>query len=113
MRSAALRADWEQALRARLGALLGALAAGDDAPPALRYKAEGLAEAGLALGLVSAPELAALLDAVYTECCGAPVAELFPFDASACVDAVQQRVSLPFAMRRAPVHPGTDPDGER
>ena len=43
MSTAALREAWERELRARLAYLLRSLAAGDDAPPALRFKAEGIA----------------------------------------------------------------------
>jgi len=101
-----LARDWEQLLRARIAALLAALAAGDDAPPALRFKAEGIAEAGLALGFVDAPALALLLDEIYREYCGAPIAALFPFTAHDCIDTRSGRVMLPFVMRRAPVHRG-------
>ena len=106
MSTTVLRDAWECELRARLACLLRSLAAGDDAPPALRFKAEGVAETGLALGLVSAQELAALLDAIYREGCGASIGERFPYPAAACIDAARTRVTLPFAMRRAPVHPG-------
>lgn len=106
MNVAALRAAWERELRARVLYLLRSLGAGDDAPPALRYKAEGIAEAGLALGLVDAAGLAALLDAIYREGSGAAIAALFPYSAADCIDAARTRVTLPFAMRRAPVYPG-------
>ena len=106
MSTVALRAAWERELRARLAYLLRSLAAGDDAPPALRFKAEGIAEAGLALGLVDAAELAALLDAIYREGCGAPIAALFAYAAADCIDVARTRVTLPFAMCRAPVYPG-------
>lgn len=106
MSTTLLRDAWERELRARLAYLLRSLADGDDAPPALRFKAEGVAETGLALGLVSAAELAALLDAIYREACGATIAERFPYPATACIDAARTRVTLPFAMRRAPVYPG-------
>jgi len=109
---AASREIWEHEFRRRLGALLRSLAAGDDAPPALRFKAEGFAESGLALGLVTAHELAVLLDEIYREHCGAAVRTLFPFDAQSCVDAQGERVRLPFAMRRAPVYPGRSGEGE-
>ncbi len=106
MSETVLREAWERELRGRLACLLRSLADGDDAPPALRFKAEGVAEAGLALNLVSAQELAALLDAIYREGCGAAIGERFPYPAAACIDAARTRVTLPFAMRRAPVYPG-------
>jgi hypothetical protein len=99
-------ADWEQLLRQRITDLLAALAAGDDAPPALRFKAEGIAETGLALGFVDEPALALLLDTIYREHCGASIAALFPFTALDCIDVPTGRVMLPFVMRRAPVHRG-------
>jgi hypothetical protein len=51
-------------------------------------------------------KLAALLDAIYRECCGAPIAALFSYAAADCIDVARTRVTLPFAMRRAPVYPG-------
>ena len=101
-----MREAWERELHGRLAYLLHSLADGDDAPPALRFKTEGVAEAGLALGLVSAAELATLLDAIYREGCGATIGERFPYPVEACIDAARTRVTLPFAMRRAPVYPG-------
>jgi len=101
-----LASDWELLLRQRIVALLQALAAGDDAPPALRFKAEGIAETGLALGFVDAQALSLLLEAIYREHCGAPIADLFPFTAHDCIDAASGRVMLPFLMRRAPVYRG-------
>jgi hypothetical protein len=105
MSETALREAWERELRARVAYLLRSLADGDDAPPALRFKAEGVAEAGLALGLASAGELATLLDAIYREGCGTTIGERFPYPAESCIDAARTRVTLPFAMRRAPVYP--------
>lgn len=107
MSEAAARLAWERVLRERIEALLRSLAAGDDAPPALRYKAEGCAETGLALKLVDAHGLAALLDAIYRETTGATIADYAGYPAAECIDATRQRVALPFLMARAPVYPGS------
>ena len=104
-RATGLRTVWERTLRAQLEALLRSVLAGDDAPPALRFKTEGCAETGLALGLLDASELAALLDAIYLDTSGATIVERFGHTAEECIDRARGRVSLPFAMRRAPVYP--------
>lgn len=98
---------WREELVARLRAVLGQLKNGDDAPPAQRFKAEGFAEAGLALGLADAAGLAELLDQLYLEFHGARVTELFPFPAARCIESESCRFSLPLLMRRAPVYPGS------
>ena len=100
-----LKTCWCRDCVARLRTILGQLEKGDDAPPAQRFRAEGFAEAGLALGLASAAQLAELLDETYLEFYGARVAELFPFSAARCVDGEKGRFSLPLLMRRAPVYP--------
>ena len=101
-----LKTCWCRDCVARLRTILGQLEKGDDAPPAQRFRAEGFAEAGLALGLVDAAGLAELLDGVYLEIYDARVAELFPFSATCCVDGENCRFTLPLLMRRAPVYPG-------
>lgn len=100
-----LRDVWERTLRAQLEPLLRSVLAGDDAPPALRFKTEGCAETGLALGLLDASELASLLDAIYLKMGGATILERYGHAAEECIDSTRGRVSLPFAMRRAPVYP--------
>ena len=35
-----------------------------------------------------------------------PIAALFAYAAADCIDVARTRVTLPFAMRRAPVYPG-------
>lgn len=109
MNERGLRDVWEQLLQARIAHLLRSLAAGDDAPPALRYKAEGCAETGLALGLVDAGQLASLLDGIYAGTTGRTIGEQFDYPANECIDAASGRVTLPFRMRRAPVGPGSEP----
>ncbi|MBK6286426.1 MAG: hypothetical protein IPJ33_10940 [Gammaproteobacteria bacterium] len=106
-RAEPLSERWREELVARLRAILGQLKNGDDAPPAQRFKAEGFAEAGLALGLADAAGLAELLDQVYVEFHGARVAELFPFRAARCIETESCRFRLPLLMRRAPVYPGS------
>lgn len=100
--------DWEQLLQARIARLLRSLAMGDDAPPALRYKAEGCAETGLALGLVDAGQLASLLDRIYAEATGHTIDEQFGYPANECIDVASGQVTLPFRMRRAPVGPASE-----
>jgi hypothetical protein len=103
----ALSEHWYRECEARVRTLLRQLLDGDDAPPAQRFKAEGFAEAGLALGLVDPDQLAGLLDALYREYHDASVAQLFPFAATECVDGPAARFTLPLLMRRAPVYPGS------
>lgn len=105
MKEADLRTQWEALLRARIEPLLRSIGDGDDAPPALRFKAEGCAETGLALGLVDAQELAVLLDAIYADVSGVTIADYCGYPASECIDARNGRVALPFLMPRAPVFP--------
>ena len=97
---------WQEALRTRLHRVLSRLANGDDPTPALRLKAEGFAEAGLALGFTDAPALAELLDQAYLETFGERVDALFPFAAADCVNVDECRFIMPVRMRRAPVRSG-------
>jgi hypothetical protein len=98
---------WARGLRERLDAIYARLAAGEDLPPALRLKAEGYAEAGLELGLASAGDVAALIDAAHLERYGVPVADCFPYSARECIDPATRCVRIPARMRRAPVYPTT------
>jgi hypothetical protein len=100
-------AAWRVELTRRLIAILESLKAGDDATPAARLKAEGFAEAGLVMGLVSVAELACMLDESYRQVLGATVGELFPFSAADCVDATNLQFRLPVRWQRAPVYVGS------
>lgn len=105
MSAASIRTAWEALLRSRIEPLLHSVLASDDAPPALRFKAEGCAETGLALALLDRGELAVLLDAIYRDVGGKTIAERFGYPAQECIDVVSGRVTLPFLMPRAPVYP--------
>lgn len=101
-----MRAIFQREFEQRMRKVLQSTADGDDAIPALRFGVEGFAEAGLALGLVDAKQLAQWLDTAYLDIHGAGVAQLFDFSAEDCVDAARCRFELPIRMRRAPVVPG-------
>ena len=97
---------WEQAFGARLRPLLARMRAGEDVPPALWYRAEGFAEAGLACGAIDAQALAVLLERVYTQELGADIVTRFGENTSTWIDEQGGRVQLRFRLPRAPVYPG-------
>lgn len=99
--------EWRAELLRRVRAILQSLRAGDDVAPAERFRAEGFAEAGLALGFASAADVAQVLDEAHQEVFGASIAEMHPFGATDCVSGDPPGVRLPVRWKRAPVHPTT------
>lgn len=93
----------QREIEARLRALLLRVAAGDDVPPGLRMRLEGLMEAAVLMGAATPESLHETLDGLHGEILGAPLAaslgdrwtELYPFP------------ELPVFMQRAPVFRGT------
>ena len=80
-----------------------ALAAGDDAPPSLRLRAEGLMEAALLTGLASPEEIDAAMDDCYRQAFGQSLTEDFGDDWRGFYPFPQ----IPAMGRRAPVYPST------
>ena len=80
-----------------------ALAAGDDVPPSLRLRAEGLMEAAPLTGAASAEQVDAAMDDCYRQAFGRTHAEDFGDDWRAFYPYPQ----IPAMGRRAPVYPST------
>ena len=80
-----------------------ALAAGDDVPPSLRLRAEGLMEAALLTGLASPEEVDASMDDCYRQAFGQGLAEDFGEDWRGFYPFPQ----IPAMGLRAPVYPST------
>ena len=64
----------------RWRAMFAALAGGDDVPPALRLRAEGMMEAAVLLGLATAHELGEAMDRSYRSAFDRGIAEDFGED---------------------------------
>lgn len=90
-------------LEARWNQMFTALAAGDDVPPSLRLRAEGLMEAALLTGLASAEEIDAAMDDCYRQAFAQSLAEDFGDDWRGFYPFPQ----IPAMGRRAPVYPST------
>jgi hypothetical protein len=87
----------------RLQAAYARVAAGDDLPPGIRYRLEGLLEAAVITGQQREAELLATIAAVHEEVLGESPAALYGRD---------WQTSYPFPefpawQRRAPVTPST------
>jgi len=95
--------DLLQELKARWTSMFTALAAGDDLPPTLRLRAEGLMEAALLTGAASAEELDAGMDACYLQALGQSLADDFGEDWRDFYPFPQ----IPAMGLRAPVYPST------
>ena len=90
-------------LQGRWKQMFTALADGDDVPPSLRLRAEGLMEAALLTGAASAEALDASMDDCYRQAFGQSLAEEFGDDWRAFYPFPQ----IPAMGRRAPVYPST------
>ena len=90
-------------LKERWAALFGALAAGEDAPPARRLRTEGMMEAALLLQLATVEELTLAMDDCYRAAFGQGIAADFGEDWQAFYPFPQ----IPAMARRAPVYPST------
>ncbi len=80
-----------------------ALAGGDDVPPSLRLRTEGLMEAALLTGLAKPEEIDAGMDDCYQRAFGQSLAEDFGDDWRDFYPFPQ----IPAAGLRAPVYPST------
>jgi hypothetical protein len=93
----------EMELQQRWRNMFAALAAGDDLPPGERLRAEGLMEAAVLTGEVSASALQVAMSTAYAEAYGYSLEssfgeqwrEFFPFP------------QIPAMANRAPVYPST------
>ncbi len=90
-------------LRQRWTAMFSALCAGDDLPPSVRLRAEGMMEAALLLRLASAAELDRAMGQCYRQAYGAGIADEFGADWREFYPFPQ----IPAMGRRAPVFPST------
>jgi len=90
-------------LKTRWTSMFTALAAGDDLPPTLRLRAEGLMEAALLTGAASAEELDAGMDDCYRQAFGHSLAVAFGEDWRDFYPFPQ----IPAMGLRAPVYPST------
>ncbi|MBP6683566.1 MAG: hypothetical protein KA159_09650 [Halioglobus sp.] len=90
-------------LTRRWAAMFAALAAGDDVPPSLRLRAEGVMEAALLLGAASPQELDRAMDDCYRQAFGRTLADDFGADWREFYPFPQ----IPAMGRRAPVYPST------
>ena len=95
--------DLQDTLEARWASIFGALAAGEDVPPTLRLRAEGMMEAVVLLGLASQEELVETMDRCYRVAFGCNMVEDFGQDWREFYPFPQ----IPAVGRRAPVYPST------
>lgn len=80
-----------------------ALARGEDLPPGVRLRTEGLMEALVLSGVASEAELQATMDARHVEVFGDSIAAIFGDDWRVLFPFPQ----IPAVARRAPVYPST------
>ena len=99
-------AEWERVFTLRLRAALERMRAGEDVPPALWFRAEGFAEAGIACGAIDRERLAQLIESEYLDVLGKTTQALFGEPAANWIDAAGG-VRLRFRLPRAPVYPTT------
>jgi hypothetical protein len=91
--------ELEQEIQRRLRHLFQRLADGDDAPPAMRLRLEGLREAAVLSGLCSEQELQNTMEEVYREVYGQSLRERFGEDWG----RYQPFPEVPAFSARAPV----------
>lgn len=82
--------------------MLAAVAAGDDIPPGLRWRTEGMMEALVLLGVRSGDELQQAMADAYRQSLGRSLES----DLGADWQCGHPFPEIPFFMRRAPVHRG-------
>lgn len=92
-----------ETLEQRWSAMFTALAAGDDVPPSLRLRAEGMMESALLLGQASVAELDQVMDRCYQGAFQSSLAEDFGGDWREFYPFPQ----IPAMGLRAPVYPST------
>lgn len=95
--------DWRRLLGEQLAPVLAALSAGDDVAPARLHRAEGFAQAVVALGQADTEAVIGCIRACYREALGEAQAARFD-------EADFRRGELPaipFRLPRAPVYPSS------
>jgi hypothetical protein len=90
-------------LKSRWQQMFDALAAGDDLPPGVRLRAEGLMEAALLVGEATEAEIDATMGVCYRQAFGRDLAAEFGDDWREFHPFPQ----IPAMARRAPVFPST------
>ena len=98
----AIRAE----LEARWQTMLERAVAGDDLPPALRLRAEGLMEALVLAGAAEPAALTAAMAEAWERAVGEPLAATLGED----WETVHPFPAIPFYQARAPVVPSTSDD---
>ncbi len=98
----AIRAE----LEARWQTMLERAVAGDDLPPALRLRAEGLMEALVLAGAAEPAALTAAMAEAWERAVGQPLAATLGED----WETVHPFPAIPFYQARAPVVPSTSDD---
>ena len=93
-------------LEARWQAMLERAVAGDDLPPALRLRAEGLMEALALTGAAEPAALTAAMAEAWERAVGEPLAATLGED----WETVHPFPAIPFYQARAPVVPSTSDD---
>ena len=93
-------------LEARWQAMLERAVAGDDLPPALRLRAEGLMEALALTGAAEPAALSAAMAEAWERAVGEPLAATLGED----WETVHPFPAIPFYQARAPVVPSTSDD---
>lgn len=93
-------------LERRWQQMLERAAAGDDLPPALRLRAEGLMEALVLAGTVEPGALSAAMAEAWQQAMGEPLAAALGDD----WESVHPFPAIPFYQARAPVVPSTGDD---
>lgn len=93
----------ETELEQRWRSMFFALAAGDDVPPAVRLRTEGMMEAVELQGIASRVEMLRAMDRCYREAFGHGLADDFGEDWEAFFPFPE----IPAMMVRAPVYPST------
>ncbi|MEE4147023.1 MAG: hypothetical protein V2I26_19615 [Halieaceae bacterium] len=92
-----------QEIESRWTTMFTALAGGDDVPPSLRLRAEGLMEAAVLTGAAGAEQLDRAMNEHYRQAYGRSLAEDFGEDWRGFHPFPQ----IPAMGLRAPVYPGT------
>ena len=90
-------------LERRWRLMFAALTAGDDVPPAMRLRTEGMMEAAVLLQCAAPAGLQRAMDDCYRTACGQGIAEQFGDDWQDFFPFPQ----IPAMGRRAPVYPST------
>ena len=90
-------------LKHRWTSMFTSLAAGDDVPPSLRLRAEGLMEAAVLTGAATEEELDGVMEGCYQQAFGHTIEADFGADWRDFYPFPQ----IPAMGRRAPVYPGT------